>query len=326
MLGYANKNKNRESDRASRGRATAKPQDIPPTGWKDILWLSWNEVSDNNIFLAAGGVTYAVVLALFPALAALVSIYGLLMDPAQIEQQVNAMGAVLPGEMRKMLAQELHQLVSASHGALGFGAAIGLLFALWSASRGMSGLISALDIAYEEKERRSFLRFNMIAIGLTILLIIGGIIAIALVAGLPAVVQFMGFGGTTKWLLLLVQWPVLIVLWLVGLAMLYRYAPDRREAQWHWVSPGAICATALWIVASIAFTAYVANFSSYDKTYGSLGSVIVLLTWLYITGFVVLLGAVINAQAERQTHQDTTEGQSKPMGKRGAHAAASKAT
>ena len=326
MLGYANKNKNRESDRASRGRATAKPQDIPPTGWKDILWLSWNEVSDNNIFLAAGGVTYAVVLALFPALAALVSIYGLLMDPAQIEQQVNAMGAVLPGEMRKMLAQELHQLVSASHGALGFGAAIGLLFALWSASRGMSGLISALDIAYEEKERRSFLRFNMIAIGLTILLIIGGIIAIALVAGLPAVVQFMGFGGTTKWLLLLVQWPVLIVLWLVGLAVLYRYAPDRREAQWHWVSPGAICATALWIVASVAFTVYVSNFSSYDKTYGALGSVVVLLTWLYITAFVALFGAVINAQAERQTHQDTTEGRPKPIGRRGAHAADSKAT
>ncbi len=325
MPDYADKDKNRVSDRASGGGTAAEPRDVPPPGWKDILSGSWNEISDNNIFLATGGVTYAAVLALFPALAAFVSIYGLLMDPAQIEKQVNAMQAVLPGEMQQTIAQELRQLVSASHGALGVGGVLGLLFALWSASRGRSGLISALDVAYEEKECRSFLCFNMIALGLTLFFLLGGMIAIALVAGSPAVVQFMGLGGITKWLLLLVQRPVLIVLWLAGLAVLYRYGPDRREPQWRWLSPGAICATALWIIASIAFTAYVAN-SSYDKTYGSLGSVIVLLTWLYITVFVVLLGAVINAQAERQTHQDTTEGQPKPMGKRGAHAAASKAT
>ena len=298
----------RISDHTARGRDAAGPEDIPAPGWKDIVRRAYNEISDNNIFLAAGGVTYAVVLALFPALAAFVSVYGLLMNPAQIEAQVNAMGTVLPVEMQTMLVQELHQLVSASHGALGFGAVAGLLFALWSASRGMSGLMSALDIAYQEKERRGFLRFNMTAIGLTALLIIGGTIAIALVAGLPAVVRFMGLGGFSKWLLLVVQWPVLILLWLAGLAVLYRYAPDRREPQWRWVSPGAICATALWVIASIAFTVYVANFSSYDRTYGSLGGVVVLLTWLYLTAFVVLLGAVINAQAERQTHRDRTEG------------------
>jgi membrane protein len=321
----AQKHGSRGARQALVGRNASKPQDIPPAGWKDILWRSWNEISDNNIFLAAGGVTYAVLLALFPALAAFVSLYGLLMDPAQIEKQVSAMGAVLPGEMQRLLGQELQRLVSTSHGALGFGAVLGLLFALWSASRGMSGLMSALDIAYEEKERRSFWRFNMIAFGMTFLFIMGGIIAIALVAGLPTVVQFMGLGGPIKWLLLLVQWPVLIVLWLAGLAALYRYAPDRREPQWRWVSPGAICATALWIIASVAFTVYAANFSSYDGTYGSLGSVIVLLTWLYLTAFVVLLGAVINAQAERQTDQDSTTGPVMPIGARGARAADQKA-
>lgn len=319
MLDYADKNPRQ----SSRGSGVRRPEDIPAQGWKDVFWGSWNELSDNNIFLAAGGVTYAVLLALFPALAALVSFYGLFMDPAQIETQLDSMSVILPGEMRQILGQELHQLASAPHGALTFGAALGLLLALWTASRGMSGLISALDIAYEEKERRSYLWFNLVAIGLTFGLLIAGIVALVLVAGLPAAVQFMGLGGTTKWVLLLVQWPVLIALWIVALAVLYRYAPDRREPQWQWVSPGAICATVLWILASVAFTIYVANFSSYGKTYGSLGSVIVLLTWLYITSFVVLLGAVVNAQAERQIHEDT-EGAPRPLGRRGADAADSK--
>ena len=147
----------------------------------------------------------------------------------------------------------------------------------------MSGLITALNIAYEEKERRGFFKLNMIALGLTLGLMVGGIVAIALVAVLPAAVQFLALGAATKWLLLVVQWPLLIVLVMLGLAVLYRYAPDRDKPQWRWVSPGAIAATILWIVASIGFTVYVANFNSYDKTYGSLGGVIILLTWLYLS-------------------------------------------
>jgi membrane protein len=305
----------------ARGREATRPQDIPPRGWWDVLRRSWQEVSDNNIFLISGGVTYSILLALFPALAALVSIYGLLLDPGQIEQQVDALGGVLPEQSRQMLTQELHQLTSSSNSALSFGAVIALLFALWTASRGMSGMISALDIAYEQKESRSFFRFNLVALVLTIGLIIGGIVAIALVGVLPAAVQLIGLGSTTKWILLIVEWPLLIVLMMVGLAVLYRYGPDRREPQWRWASPGAITATVLWIVASIAFTAYVANFGSYDKTYGSLGGVVVLLTWLYLSAFVVLLGAVINAQAEEQTARDTTTGHEKPLGGRGARAA-----
>jgi len=222
------------------------------------------------------------------------------MDPEQIAGQVDAMSAVLPGEMRQTLEQELHQLTSAPHRALSFGVVLGILLALWSASRGMSGLIGALDIAYDEKERRSFLHFNLVAIGLTICMLLAGIVALALVAGFPSAVQFLGLGGAAKWLLLLVQWPVLVVLSMIGLEALYRYAPDRRIQQWRCVSPGTICATVLWILTSMAFTVYVANFSGYDKTYGSLGSVVVLLTWLYISSFVVLLGAVINVQIERQ--------------------------
>ena len=304
-----------------RGREAAHPGEIPPSGWKDILWRAWREVSDQNLFLIAGGVTYATLLALFPGLAALVSIYGLVFNANQIEQQVAALSGVLPSQTQELLSQELHSLVQASSSALGFAAAFGLLLALWSASRGMSGLITAINIAYEERERRGFLKFNLIAIGLTLGLLIGGIIAIALVAVLPAAVQVIAVGPTTKWLLLIVQWPLLIVLVMLGLAALYRFAPDRDKPQWRWVSPGAVAATLLWIAASIAFTVYVANFNSYDKTYGSLGGVVILLTWLYLSALTVLFGAVMNAQSERQTRKDSTEGTPRSMGHRDAHAA-----
>ena len=296
------------------------PEKSPPRGWKDIFWRAWAEMSDQNLFLIAGGVTYAVLLALFPGLAALVSLYGLAFDTAQIEKQVASLSGVLPGQTQELLSQQLHSLVEGSSGALGFAAIVGLLLALWSASRGMSGLITAINIAYEEKERRSFLKFNLIAVGLTIGLVVGGIFAIALIAVLPAAVQLLTVGSATKWLLLLVQWPLLIVLVLAGLAALYRFGPDRDKPQWRWVTPGAIAATALWIVASVGFTVYVANFNSYDKTYGSLGGVVILLTWLYISALMVLLGAAINAQSERQTHDDSTEGAPQAMGERGARA------
>jgi membrane protein len=311
----------RRTRERERGREAEHPGEIPPRGWKDILWRAWAEISDQNLFLIAGGVTYAVLLALFPGLAALVSLYGLAFDTAQIEKQVAALSGVLPAQTQELLSQELHSLVESSNGALGFAAIVGLLLALWSASRGMSGLITAINIAYEEKERRSFLTFNLIAIGLTLGLVGGGGLAIALIAVLLAAVQLLTVGSATKWLLLLVQWPLLIVLVMLGLAVLYRFGPDRDKPQWRWVSPGAMVATVLWIVASIGFTVYVANFNSYDKTYGSLGGVVILLTWLYLSSLTVLLGAVINAQSERQTRKDSTEGPPRTMGQREAHAA-----
>ncbi len=302
----------------ARGRDAEHPADIPPRGWKDIARRTWAEVSDQNLFLIAGGVTYAVLLALFPGLAALVSLYGLAFDTAQIEKQVAALSGVLPAQTQELLSQELHSLVESSGGALGFAAIVALLLAIWSASRGMSGLITAINIAYEEKERRSFVKFNLIALGLTVGLVAGGVIAIAV---LPAAVQLLAVGSATKWLLLLVQWPLLNILVMGGLAVLYRFGPDRDKPQWRWVSPGAIAATVLWIIGSVGFTVYVANFNSYDKTYGSLGGVVILLTWLYLSALMVLLGAVINAQSERQTLKDSTEGAPRAMGRRDAHAA-----
>jgi membrane protein len=304
-----------------RGRDAEHPGKIPAKGWLDVLWRSWGEVSEANLFLVAGGVTYAILLALFPGLAALVALYGLVLDPSQVEKQVSALSGVLPAQTQQLLIDELHKLAGASNGTLGVSAVLGLLLALWSASRGMSGMITALDIAYEEKETRGFVKLNLLAIGLTLALTVGGLVVIALVAVLPAAVQLIGVGSITKWLLLLLEWPLLVFVVLLGLAVLYRYAPDRAKPQWRWVSPGAIAATALWITASIAFTVYVANFNSYDRTYGSLGGVVILLTWLYLSALTVLIGAVINAQSEMQTRKDSTDAPCKPMGQRGARAA-----
>jgi len=305
----------------SRGREAKHPGEIPPQGWMDVFWRAWKEVSEANLFLVAGGVTYAILLALFPGLAALVSLYGLVLDASEIEAQVAALSGILPAQSQQLLSEQLHQLVAASGESLGVGAVFGILLALWSASRGMSGMITALNIAYEEKERRGFFKLNLIALGLTLGMLVGGIIIVALVAVLPAVVQFIAIGSATKWLLLILEWPLLIGLVMLGLAVLYRYAPDRDKPQWRWVSPGTVVATALWIIASIGFTIYVANFNNYDKTYGSLGGAIILLTWLYLSALVVLLGAVINAQSEKQTREDSTEDAPRPMGQRNAHAA-----
>jgi membrane protein len=286
-----------------------------------VLVRSWQEISDNNIFLVAGGVTYAVLVALFPALAALVSLYGLVLDPAQVEKQVAALTGVVPQQTQDLISAQLHQLVTASSGALGFGAIFGLVVALWAASRGMSGLINALNIAYEQKETRGFVQLNRLALTLTLGMIVGGLVVIALVGVLPAVIGAIGLGSVAQWLLLILEWPLLLLCVMTALAVLYRYAPDRRVAKWRWITPGAVVATVLWLLASIAFSAYVANFNSYNKTYGSLGAVVVLLTWLYWSAFIVLVGAVINTQTERQTRRDSTVEPPKPMGQRGATAA-----
>jgi membrane protein len=195
----------------SRGRSATSPHLIPMPGWKDILIRSWNEIGENNIFLVAGGVTYAVLLALFPALAALVSIYGLLLDPSQVQKQVALLSQILPPESTQMLSDELTKLVTASNGSLSIGAGVALVLALWSASRGMSGLITAFNIAYEQKETRGFFKFNMVALVLTICMLIGGTVIIALVGVLPAALQFVGLTLATKWLLVLLEWPLLIV-------------------------------------------------------------------------------------------------------------------
>jgi membrane protein len=261
-----------------RGREAEAPWQIPARGWADILRRAWKDTGKRNLSLVAGGVTYYLLVALFPAFAALVSVYGLVANPADVANSVQSLSGMLPPSTVQLIGDELAQLVSASSKSLGLGAVIGIAIALWSGVRGMTGMMTALNIAYAQPERRGFIRFNATALVLTVVVFVGGSIALALVAGLPAVLNGVGVHGPGRWIGLAVEWPLLIVFVMGMVALIYRYGPDRSKPKWKWTSLGVIVATILWILGSILFTVYIYYFGSYNKTYGSLGLPLVLLS------------------------------------------------
>lgn len=288
-----------------RGRDADAPWQIPVRGWLDILRRAWKGTVDRNLSLVAGGVTYYLLLAVFPGLAALVSVYGLVANPANVAEIVQSLSGMLPSSIVGLIGDALTQLASASRPSLGLGAIIGIVIALWSSVRGMAGMMAALNIAYDQPEGRGFIRFNATAVVLTLVVVIGGLISFALVAGLPVALNRAGVRGLGRWIGLVVEWPLLIVFVMGMMALIYRYGPDRSAQQWQWASLGVIVATILWAFGSVLFSAYIYYFSSYNKTYGSLGLPLILLSWMWLSVFVVLFGAEINGEIQRQTHQNT---------------------
>ena len=301
-----------------RGRSAETPTEIPARGWKDIAWRVYDQFTQDRVMSVAAGVTYYALLALFPAIAALVSIYGLFADPGTIESNLNALSGVLPGGALEVVGEQVKRIASKGGGTLGFGFILGLVISLWTANAGMKALFDALNIVYDEREKRSFVVLNVQSIAFTlggiafILLALGGIVA------LPVVLDFVGLSSGTEWLLALGRWPVLLAAVVLGLALIYRYGPSRERAQWKWVTPGSLVAAVLWLAASMLFSWYVSNFGNYNETYGSLGAVIGFMTWIWLSSIVILMGAEINAEMEHQTATDTTEGRRKPLGARGA--------
>ncbi len=304
-----------------RGRKAARPGEIPTPGWRDVALRVKDQLSKDNISLVAAGVAFYSVLALFPALAALISIYGLVAEPGQVQEHMDSLSALLPREAYSIIREQFVALASDRGSELNFGVLGGLLLALWSASAGMKALITSLNIAYDEEERRGFLRFTGLALGLTVGAIVFIILALGLITVLPSLLDVMGLGQFGRGFFSLARWPLLACFVLVGLSMLYHFAPCRDPARWQWVSWGAGIATLLWTLGSIAFSIYVDHFGNYNKMYGSLGAVVALFMWFFVTGFIVMLGAEINSELERQTTKDTTVGPSQPMGQRDAHAA-----
>ncbi|HEX2197955.1 MAG TPA: YihY/virulence factor BrkB family protein [Burkholderiales bacterium] len=304
-----------------RGREARTPKDIPASGWKDILWRVKDQVKEDRLSIIAAGVAFYGLLAIFPGLIALVAIYGLAFDPAQVEQQAAALSGVLPPQAADILLGQLHDLTTTDSTALGIGAVVGILVALWSASAGMRTLMEALNVAYDEEEKRGAIRFYGTALLLTLAAILGTIIAMSIVIALPIVLKFLGLGEGMKWLVSAAGILVLLVTVMLGLAIVYRYGPSREEPRWRWVSWGAVVATLLWIAGSVLFSIYVTRFGSYNETYGSVGAIVILLMWFLLSSYAVLIGAELNAEMERQTRKDTTSGDEKPMGGRGAHAA-----
>ncbi|MBP2297669.1 YihY/virulence factor BrkB family protein [Azospirillum picis] len=315
----------RQAANDGRGRTADSPSEIPKRGWKDILLRVWDEQSKDNVSMLAAGVAYYALLAIFPAVAALVSIYGLVADPSMIENQLSQLAGLLPPESLSIIRDQANKVATAPSQGLSFGLIFGLLLTLWSASRGTNSLVNALNIAYGEKETRGFITLAALSMGLTVGGLLFVIVAMVLIVAVPAAINIVGLQDTPiGWIASLARWPILAVAIMIALAVFYRYAPDRREPQWRWVTWGSAAATVVWLLGSLGFSIYVSNFGSYNETYGSVGAVVVLLLWFNLTSYVVLLGAELNAEIEHQTARDTTDrdgGPARPMGRRDAYVA-----
>ena len=302
----------------TRGREASTPTEIPRAGWLDILWRVKSRVTEDRLSLLAAGVAFYALLALFPAIAALLAIGGLALDPPQIVDQLTKFAGVVPEDVLGIIRDQAMSVAGASDGGLGLTLFVSVGLALWSASRGMASLVQALNVVYEEREKRGFFTLNIQIVILTFLLIAGFLLGIAAIVILPTVLSFLSLGTTGEFLIRAIRWVLLVTMTMFGLAVIFRYGPSRTNARWRWLSAGSIIACALWIAASVAFTFYVSNFSTYNESFGTLAGVVVLILWLWISAFVVMLGAGLNAEIEAQTRRDTTVGPPEPMGERGA--------
>jgi membrane protein len=309
------------SGEQGRGREATSPHEIPAKGWKDILWRTYEEINKDRILAVAAGVTFYALLALFPAIAALVSIYGLFADPATFQEHLNALSGVLPGGALEIIGEQVKRITSKGGGTLGFAFFSGLAISLWSANAGMKAVFDALNVAYDEEEKRGFIALNLRSLAFTFGMMLFILVAVGAIVVIPILLNLMGLGRVAEWIIWIARWPVLLGAIMLLLAVLYRYGPSRETAQWRWISAGSIVAAVVWVVASMLFSWYVANFGNYNETYGSLGAVIGFMTWMWLSTTVVLVGAELNAEIEHQTVQDTTESSGKPLGTRGAHVA-----
>ncbi len=305
----------------SRGQSASSPAAIPSRGWKDILVRVSGEISKDRVMLIAAGVTFYLLLAMVPAMSAFISIYGLFSDPATVQEQLQMMEGVIPDGGMTILNEQLSRLAGQANSTLGLTLAISLSIALWSTNAGVKALFEAMNVAYGERERRSFIKLTAISLAFTLATIVAGVVGLGVIVLLPTVLQFVGLGQGTEWLIKMGSFALLAVMALLGLAALYRWGPCRENAKWKWITPGAVLTLVVTLLVSVLFSWYVANFGSYNETYGSLGAIIGFMTWIWITSTIVIVGAELNAEMERQTARDTTTEPAEPMGLRGARMA-----
>ncbi len=303
------------------GRHATHPHHIPLKGWWQVAQRVWTESARDNLTVVSAGCAFYALFAVVPVLSALIALYGLTANPASVELHFGMLASVLPPQAYDIVIDQIRRVAATSNRSLGWGLALSLGLALWSSSSLTQALFAALNIAYEEPERRTIFQFYSSAFTVAVLGIVSGVLMLFALVYVPILFAYAGYSHTLELVVKVARWPLLALIVLVLLAMLYRYGPCRRKAKWRWVSAGSVFATLLWLAASAGFSFYVANFAHYDRTYGSLGAVIVLLFWLYISFYIVLLGAEINAELELQTAQDTTRGSPRPPGKRGAFVA-----
>ena len=308
-------------DEGGRGRLATAPSEIPPRGWKDILLRVFANVSNHRILALAAGMTYYSLLAIFPALAALVAVYGLFAEPSSIARHLDQVAGFLPGGAIDVARDQLDRVASKGAQTLGLTFLAGLCISLWSANAAMKSLFDTLNIVYGEEEKRGFVKLN----AMSLLFTVGGIVFVLAALGsivvVPVVLNYVGLSNAADLLLRLGRWPAMFVVLTFALAFIYRNVPSREPPQWRWISWGSAAATILWLGVSALFSWYAANFGQFNETYGSLGAVIGFMTWLWISAIVILLGAELDAEMEHQTARDTTTGAPKPLGMRGARMA-----
>lgn len=309
------------SDENARGREAQTPGEIPAQGWKDTLVRVKKEVGEDRLSMVAAAMAYYALLAFVPALTSVILIYAWINDPSAISRQISEVSRFLPAEAQTILRDQLTSLASKTPTTLGLSAIGTLLFSLWSASKGSAAVMDAMNIIYDEKEERSFIRRTGMAIWMTLLGALLSIVAMLVVVGLPPIIANFHFPTLFETLAAGIGWIVLLLIFSFYLSFAYRFGPSRAKAKWVWVSRGSIIASILWAATSLLFSWYAAKFGNFNKTYGSLGAVIVLMTWFYISSFIILLGGEINSELEHQTRKDTTTGSPKPMGTRGARMA-----
>lgn len=310
-------NEHRAGERG-RGRAARRPHDIPWLGWKDILYRVKDETLQDRIGTIAAGTTFFILLSLFPALAALVSLYGLIADPATISNHLDLMRGYVPSAMIDLIGGELQRLVSNRESTLGFGFVVGILLTLWSANSGMKALFDALNVAYGETEKRGFFKLLLISLCFTLGGIVFFIVALNIVIGIPLMVKFLYLGPLGDVLVAALPALTMTGVAIFSLAALYRFGPSRTMPKWRWITPGSVAAAFIWLIGSALFSWYVANWGDYSATYGSLGAIVGVMMWIYLSMWIILVGAEFNAEIEHQTAEDTTTGPEKPLGLRGA--------
>ncbi len=300
------------------GAKALNPREIPRWGWVQVTKRAWSEMKEDQVPLMAAGVAFFSFLSLFPAMIAAVMVYGLVADPQTVAQQSEQLTQALPDEAASLLTEQMRSITETSSSSLGFGLLVALALALWSASGGVNNMVLAVNLAYDEEETRSFVKRRVLSLLFTLGAIAFVLVAITLIAVAPVYLDAVVPGGFLRVMLEIARWAGLLVAVAAALGILYRFAPDRDSPRFEWVSVGALVSTAIWIVASLGFSLYVDNFGSYGETYGALAGVAVLMLWLWITAFIVLFGAEVNAEAEHQTVKDTTVGEAEPLGERGA--------
>ncbi|MBO0663949.1 YihY/virulence factor BrkB family protein [Jiella sp. MQZ9-1] len=304
-----------------RGRDAEYPTRIPWLGWKDIAARIYVSFFEDRVMLIAAGATFYLLLALFPAFAVFVSFYGFVSDPKTISDHIAFIGQFLPQAGTQLLEAQLENLTSQNSASLSLGFVTGLLFAMWSANNGIKTLFEAMNVAYGESEKRSFIKLNLVAFGYTLGAIVLGVVLITAIGIVPVVMAIFGLKSFSEAAIAALRWPVVFVLIVTAIAIIYRYGPSRTRARWRWVTFGAVLTASVWLIASIGFSWYLQNFANYNAMYGSLGAVVGFMMWVWISSVIFILGAEINAEMEHQTAVDTTDPPPKPIGRRGARVA-----